>query len=120
MGYLDLAKDTPPGAPADHTDRHPAYDINDRNDQIPAGWDQVEAERLLADLRAEAARLWRGWPRDESRELFRTLAADLVRIGERYIRDHDTEAQRGWDALQLLRRLRPMIKETADRIKASR
>src|SRR5262245_54557335 len=80
-------------------------------------WEQAEADRLLAELRAEVVRLGREEFRSAPPEMFRTLAADLVAIGEGYVRGHEMEAARGWDALDLLRGLRPLLQQTAGRIK---
>jgi hypothetical protein len=76
---------------------------------------QEEARRLLAELRAEVVRLGRDEFRGDPPALFRTLAADLVAIGEGYVRHQDVEAARGWDALELLRGLKPQFLATARR-----
>ncbi len=101
MGYLDLALSLP--------ETGPGYDGNDRNDKTPSAWDHAEAERLLAELCAEVKRLTREQFGGDRPTLFRTLADDLVAIGEGYIRNYDAEAIRGWDALDLLRGLKPIL-----------
>ncbi len=85
---------------------------------VRPSWDPVEAERLLAELRAEVARLEKQEFRGKPPPLFTTLAADLVAIGEGYVRHHDIEAARGWDALELLRGLKPLLPQIAARAKA--
>src|SRR5262249_13809583 len=81
------------------------------------GWDQAEANRRLAALRAEGERVGRGDFGGDPPAVFRTLAADLVAIGEGYIQHHDLEAARGWDALELLRGLRQLLLQTVGRLK---
>jgi hypothetical protein len=84
-------------------------------------WDQAEAERLLAGLRDEAEQIARRYFDGAPPPLFRTLAADLLAIGEGYVRGHEIEARRGWDALELLRGLGPLLGQVAglvERLKA--
>jgi hypothetical protein len=77
-------------------------------------WDQVEAERLLGDLRVEVVRIRGTFATGIPAPLGRLLD-DAVVIGERYIRDHELEAARGWDALELLRDLVPHVRDLAAR-----
>jgi hypothetical protein len=74
---------------------------------VPVDGRDAEADRLLAELRAAVALARRespGLPADVRDSLGRVLA-DALAQGEQYIRDRATEAARGWDALELLRRL---------------
>lgn len=81
-------------------------------------WDQAEASRLLAELRVEVERINRKEFTGTPPALWGVLAADLLAIGEGYVRHHDLEAARGWDALELLRGLLPLTRQTAARVKA--
>jgi hypothetical protein len=71
----------------------------------PPAWDPVEADRLLARLRAELARVERDVYRGRFPPAPANLAADSIAIAERLIREHEAEAARGWDAMELLRAL---------------
>ena len=76
-------------------------------------WDAVEAERLLAELRAEVILIeWEDY-RGQTPAHLATLLRDALAIGARYVRDHEAEAARGWDALQLLRDLVPHVQSIA-------
>jgi hypothetical protein len=81
-------------------------------------WDQVEAERLLADLRATVERIARQGFGGKPPASFLALAEDAVAIAEGYIRDHDREAARGWDALDLLRGVKSVLCQAAGRLGA--
>ena len=85
-----------------------------REETVP--WDQAAAEKLLADLQAEIRRAETVEFGGKPPRLFRTLAADLVAIGEGYIQDHDREAARGWDAMAMLRDLKPLLVQVAARV----
>jgi hypothetical protein len=81
------------------------------------GCDQAEAERLLAELQAEAQRAER-----EQRALGRgfspalaAVVADLLAVAAEYARDPAAEAARGWDALELLRGVRPLLRAVIQR-----
>jgi hypothetical protein len=81
-------------------------------------WDQVEGERLLAELRSEVDKIrfrFGGRPPVPLTQLL----ADAITIGERYVREHELEAARGWDALELLRDLVPHVRDLAARWKAA-
>jgi hypothetical protein len=84
---------------------------------VPA-WDQAAAERLLAELRAEVGRASAWDFGGQPPPLFRTVAADLLAIAEGYVRHHDLEASRGWDALELLRELKPVLRSVLVNVKA--
>lgn len=90
---------------------------NDKNDQTPAGWDPAEAGRVLAALRGEIDRAGRDVFAGDPPQTFTRLAADLVAIGEGYARHPDREAERGWDSLELLRSLGPLVAPMAERIR---
>jgi hypothetical protein len=77
-------------------------------------WDQVEADRLLGELRSEVARIEATFGACPPAPLA-PLLDDAIAIGERYIRDHELEAARGWDALELLRDLVPHVRELVAR-----
>ncbi|MCI0463310.1 MAG: hypothetical protein L0Z62_40705 [Gemmataceae bacterium] len=109
MGYLDLALRPLPAPLSD--------DVTDRNDKTTSSWDQAEAERLLAELRTEVRRLTREEYGGVAPALFGRLAADLLAIGEGYVRNHDAEAARGWDALALLREVKPALGKLAATVK---
>jgi hypothetical protein len=81
-------------------------------------WDQAEAERLLAELRDEVKRAEALDFGGQPPPLFKTLAADLLAQAEGYIRDHDKEAARGWDALELLRGVEPVLRGVVSRLRA--
>jgi hypothetical protein len=72
---------------------------------------------LLAGLRAEIQRVTVTIFRGDPPPLFKTLATDLLAIGAGYVHHHDLEAARGWDPLQLLRGLKPLVAEQASRVK---
>ena len=81
-------------------------------------WDQAEADRLLADLRAAVARArWDfggRFPAD-----LEAIVSDALSIAEGYARDHELEARRGWAALRLLRGVKPGVLGTIARVKAA-
>lgn len=66
-------------------------------------WDQVEAERLLAHLREELARIERQKCRGRFPPELANVVADGLGIADGCVRNHEQEAARGWDAMQLLR-----------------
>jgi hypothetical protein len=82
--------------------------------QLP--WDQAEAERLVADLRAAAdcARQDFGGPFPAD---LQAVVSDGIAIAEGFVADHETEARRGWDVLQLLRGVKPGLLATIDRVR---
>jgi hypothetical protein len=65
-------------------------------------WDLEEAERRLAELRAEVTRVERDAFGGRLPTPVATVLADAVAIAEGYVRNHEAEAARGWDALALL------------------
>jgi hypothetical protein len=68
-----------------------------------AAWDQGEADRLLAEVRAAAACVGRAAEAGRASPAQAAVAALCVKLAEQYSRGHDQEAGRGWDALELLR-----------------
>jgi hypothetical protein len=86
--------------------------------QLPSAWDQAAAERLLADLRAEVKRAvaldFGGRPPP----LFRAVAANLLAQAEGYVANRDVEAARGWDALELLRGVMPVLRGVVANVRA--
>jgi hypothetical protein len=76
-------------------------------------WNQAEADRLLSELRAEIQQIAAGFGGQLPHPLG-MLLGDAVRIGERFVREHDAEAGLGWDALDLLRGLVPMVRECVE------
>jgi hypothetical protein len=66
-------------------------------------WDQAEADRLLARVRAALAHAeveHRAGRMDEAR---RNAVRTWLEVCEGYVRDREAEARRGWNALALLR-----------------
>jgi hypothetical protein len=81
-------------------------------------WDQAEADRLLLDLRAAVAQARRdfGGPFPDG---LQAVVADGLAVAEGYVVNHEAETRRGWDALQLLRRVKPWLLGVIDRAKRS-
>lgn len=85
----------------------------------PPTWDQAEADRLLAELRAAV---------DEQRRAFggsfpaplSAVVATYLDVAEGYVANHEAEAARGWDPLELLRGVRPRLVEIIRRAKQER
>jgi hypothetical protein len=79
----------------------------------------AEAERLLADLREAVARArWDfggPFPGD-----LQAVVGDGLLIAEGYVANHDAEAGRGWDALDLLRKVKPRLLATIARVRAAK
>jgi hypothetical protein len=71
--------------------------------------DSTEAVRLLAEVRAEAARVQDGFA-GECPETLRTLLRDAVALAEGYVANQELERARGWDPLELLRSLPGQIR----------
>lgn len=71
--------------------------------------EQAEAERLLAELRAEVEQIKADFAGDLPTPLA-NLLADGLAIAEGYIVNHEAEASRGWDALDLLRGMAPIVR----------
>jgi hypothetical protein len=71
---------------------------------IPA-WNQNEADRLLAHLSGELARIKREKYRGRFPPGMATIITDGLSIADRYVRNHEQEAARGWDVMELLRDL---------------
>jgi hypothetical protein len=69
----------------------------------PLAWDQAEADRLLAELRAAAHCVGRAAEAGRARPALAAVAALCLRLGEKFDREHELEAARGWDAMELLR-----------------
>jgi hypothetical protein len=71
---------------------------------IPAvAWDEGEARRLPAQLRADLARIEREQHRGKFHPVLARVLADGVAVAESFIANHEREAAAGWDALKLLR-----------------
>jgi hypothetical protein len=78
-------------------------------------WDQAEADRLLAELREQAS-----WSRSEDfggrfPEVVGHVVEDLLAVAEGYVANQEQEAARGWDALQLLRGVGPVLRDVLTR-----
>jgi hypothetical protein len=76
-------------------------------------WDQAEAGRLLAELRAQVGRIEAVDFGGRPPEALRNILADSLAIGQGYTDNHAAEADRGWDALELLRGLRNRVHQYA-------
>jgi hypothetical protein len=81
-------------------------------------WNQAEADRLLTELREAVARARRDFGSPFPAAL-QAVVADGLTIAEGYVANHEAEARRGWDALQLLRKVRPWLLGVIDRVKRS-
>jgi hypothetical protein len=79
--------------------------------------DQAEAERLLANLRAEVEKIRSDFGGRLPKYVM-TLLSDALVIGERFVRTLDFERSRGWDGLELLRGLLPLVREIVERWRA--
>jgi hypothetical protein len=81
-------------------------------------WDQAEAERPLADLRAAVAQARQdfGGPFPDG---LQAVVSDGLAIAGGYVANHELEADRGWDALRLLRGVKPWLLGVIDRVKRS-
>ena len=79
--------------------------------QVLPPWNQVEADRLLDELKAEAEKIKNRF-NGKSPRAMTVLLDDAMNIATRYVRDHEAEAARGWDTLDLLRGMVPMIRES--------
>jgi hypothetical protein len=66
-------------------------------------WDQAEAERLLAEVRASAAQAEAQSAAGRLTTVRRNLVLLWVEVAEGYVENHEMEARRGWDAMKLLR-----------------
>src|SRR5262249_38743087 len=67
------------------------------------GWDQAEADRLLAEAREALAHAEAERRAGRMTEARRNVVRTWLWVCEGYARDHEKEARRGWDALDLLR-----------------
>jgi hypothetical protein len=70
--------------------------------QAPA-WDQSEADRLLGEARAAAARAEVEHRAGRMTEVRRNVVRIWREVAEAYVAGHELEARRAWDALALLR-----------------
>lgn len=74
-----------------------------------ARWDQAEADRLLAELRSAVGRArWREFGGKFPAHLG-NVVGDLLAVAEGYVANREAEAARGWDAMRLLRGVRPTL-----------
>jgi hypothetical protein len=80
-------------------------------------WDQREAERQLAELRAEVARIQSGF--DPMPAPLANVLADALDIANGYVCDHAREAARGWDAQALLRGMIAQVRRYAENAKGA-
>jgi hypothetical protein len=78
------------------------------------GWDQAQAERLLADLRAAVAAIERTQFGGRPPRAVAAVLADALALAEGYVRDHEAEAERGWDALALLGAMLPHVRRCVE------
>ncbi len=69
----------------------------------PPAWDQADATALLADLGRDLARIERERHRGRFPETIARLVADGVSICRDLANRHELEAERGWNALELMR-----------------
>ncbi len=86
---------------------------------VPA-WNPAEADRLLAELRAEVDRLRQADFRGRFPEPLATVVNDYLELGQQYIEQHEQEAARGWDALALLQEAKARVVQTIRRVKQER
>ncbi len=86
---------------------------------VPA-WSQAEADRLLAQLRATVDQFRRSRFGGTFPEPLATVVADYLAVAKAYASDHEREGNRGWDALELLRGVRPRLRQIIERAKAQK
>jgi hypothetical protein len=80
-----------------------------------APWDQAEADRLLAEVRQTAARLEAQHPGGRFPKVLGRVVADLLAVAKDYAAGHEQEAARRWDAMELLRGVRPELLKVIER-----
>jgi len=85
----------------------------------PPTWDQAEAARLLAELRAAVDAQRRAFGGSFPAPLS-AVVADYLAVAEGYVANHEAEAARGWDAMQLLAGVRPRLTEIIRRARQDR
>ena len=66
-------------------------------------WDQAEADRLLATARAALSHAEAEHRASRMTDARLAACRTWLAVCEAYVRDHESEARRGWDAMQLLR-----------------
>jgi hypothetical protein len=133
MGYLDIVKAAMPDVIkicksnplrarvrcGQSASTFPGCERSEKSEKSPPpAWGPGEAAQLLADLRAVSARAAREDFGGRPPGAFVRVAGDLVELAEGYVTNHEAEATRGWDALQLLRGLRPVLTQAVANAKA--
>jgi hypothetical protein len=78
-------------------------------------WDETEAARLLTRVRAAADHVEVECRAGRTTEAQRNAVAVWLEVAEGYVAGHEAEAARGWDALELLRRVATHAKALAVR-----
>ncbi|HEX5269360.1 MAG TPA: hypothetical protein VFW33_02680 [Gemmataceae bacterium] len=66
-------------------------------------WDPVEADRLLAGVRAALSHAEAEYRAGRMTEARRNAVRTWLEVAEGYASTHEAEARRGWDVLPLLR-----------------
>jgi hypothetical protein len=90
-------------APCPAPPAHPATPKNlQQSSTPPTPWDQAEADRLLAVLLRQLARIERKQYRGQFPAVVARVVADGVAVCEGHIRDHEKLAAQGWDPLEYL------------------
>ena len=113
---VPLPIDPPAPSPADHAPPTPAVVLPPQVVScvpLPA-WDQVEADRLLASARAAVAHAEAEHRAGRMTDARLAACRTWVEMCEGYAADHESEARRGWDAMQLLRDATRQVTEKAN------
>jgi hypothetical protein len=76
-------------------------------------WDQVEAERLLAEVREALARVEAAVAAGKAPPARRDVLRTWLEVAEGFVSDREREAACGWDALELLRGTARQVRRAA-------
>jgi hypothetical protein len=82
-------------------------------------WDQAEADRLLAALKAKALELARRHFAGRYPPTLAGAVSAYTEAAERLVRTHEMEAARGVDVLDMIRGFEPLITEMVTRVARS-
>ena len=74
-------------------------------------WNETEGKRIFDELSREVEMIRRKFG---GRQPLATLLTDALAIASRFLRDREAEAARGWDALELLRGMVPIVRECVE------